>query len=99
MSTAELIEDLAAEIGDQVYIDVAKWHLYLREARLHTVVAEKLYGLISDRNFSEPAVMEVLQGIVVSLGNGKKQLPIVELIPDQCLRALMNLLDDFQRKL
>jgi len=23
------IETLAAEIGDKIYIDVAKWHLYL----------------------------------------------------------------------
>ena len=31
-STTPEIEALAAELGEQVYIDVAKWHLFLAEA-------------------------------------------------------------------
>jgi hypothetical protein len=38
MNTAEAIERFAAEIGEQVYIDVAKWHLYLKDAHLHTAL-------------------------------------------------------------
>ena len=41
-NTSQAIESLAAEIGNNVYIDIAKWHLYLREAHLHTVVAERV---------------------------------------------------------
>ncbi|MFN6296947.1 MAG: DUF3181 family protein, partial [Microcystis sp.] len=29
-NTTQDIENLAAQIGDNIYIDVAKWHLYLR---------------------------------------------------------------------
>ncbi|MFM6515410.1 MAG: DUF3181 family protein, partial [Microcystis panniformis] len=35
-NTTQDIENLAAQIGDNIYIDVAKWHLYLREAHLHS---------------------------------------------------------------
>ena len=44
-NTTELLETLAAEIGESIYIDIAKWHLYLSDAKLHNVVAEKLYPL------------------------------------------------------
>lgn len=42
-NTREIIEALAAEIGENVYMDIAKWHLYLSDAHLHTVLAEQLY--------------------------------------------------------
>lgn len=46
-STTEVIEAIAAEIGEAVYIDVAKWHLYLSNAHLHTVVAEQVYPMLT----------------------------------------------------
>lgn len=36
MSRTPLIERLAAEIGRDIYMDVAKWHLYLADAKLAT---------------------------------------------------------------
>ena len=47
MANNQQIEELAAEIGDKVYIDVAKWHLYLQDAKLHTLVAEQVYPLLT----------------------------------------------------
>ncbi|MGL6338716.1 MAG: DUF3181 family protein, partial [Waterburya sp.] len=38
MATTQEIEALAAQIGENVYIDIAKWHLYLNDAHLHTLV-------------------------------------------------------------
>jgi hypothetical protein len=38
----QAVEALAAEIGENIYVDVAKWHLYLSDAHLHTTVAEKV---------------------------------------------------------
>lgn len=45
-ASAETIEVLAANIGDVVYMDVAKWHLYLNDAKLHTLVAQRLYPMV-----------------------------------------------------
>lgn len=99
ISSSEAIETLAADIGENVYIDVAKWHLFLSNAHLHTTVAEKLYPLLASNKLSEDQVTQVLQGIPVKLGGGKREVPLADLIPMQCMVNLMDLLEEFQRKM
>ncbi|MGK7892486.1 MAG: DUF3181 family protein, partial [Xenococcus sp. (in: cyanobacteria)] len=82
--TTQNVESLAAEIGENIYIDVAKWHLYLADAHLHTVVAEKVYPMIENEEVSEEAVIDILRQISVSLGGGRKEVPLLELLPMQC---------------
>ncbi len=99
ISSSEALETLAADIGETVYIDVAKWHLFLSNAHLHTTVAEKLYPLLSGNKLSEDQVTQVLQSIPVKLGGGKREVPLADLIPMQCMVNLMDLLEEFQRKM
>lgn len=94
----EEIEALAAEIGQNIYIDVAKWHLYLAEAHLHTVLAEQLYPLLENDSVSEDAVIAILQKIPVKLGGGKKELPLIDLLPMQCQVNLLDLLEEYKEK-
>jgi hypothetical protein len=98
-NTTQAIESLAAEIGENVYIDIAKWHLYLRDAHLHTVVAQQLYPMLEDGDLDADRVAQVLQGIPVKLGGGKREVPLAELIPMQCQVQLMDVLEEFQRKM
>jgi hypothetical protein len=98
-SSSEAIESLAAEIGENVYIDVAKWHLYLSDAHLHTALAEKLYPMLTANSLSEAQVMQVLQNTPVQLGGGKREVPLSDLVPRQCQVNLMDLLEAFQRNL
>ena len=98
-NTTVAIESLAAEIGENVYIDIAKWHLYLRDAHLHTVVAEQLYPMLEDGNLDDDKVARVLQGIPVKLGGGKREVPLADLIPMQSQVHLMDVLEEFQRKM
>jgi hypothetical protein len=98
-NTTQAIESLAAEIGENVYIDIAKWHLYLSDAHLHTVVAEQLYPMLKDGNLDADRVGQVLQGIPVKLGGGKREVPLADLIPMQCQVQLMDVLEEFQRKM
>jgi len=98
-NTTQAIESLAAEIGENVYIDIAKWHLYLRDAHLHTVVAEQLYSLLEDGNLDAERVAQVLQSIPVKLGAGKREVSLADLIPMQCQVKLMDVLEEFQRKM
>lgn len=98
-NTTQLLEALAAEIGENVYIDVAKWHLYLANAKLHTVVAEQTYPLISENSITEDQVEKVLQSIPVKIGGGKKELSLLDLLPSQCLVDLMEILEKFQREI
>ena len=97
MATTPEIEALAAKIGENIYIDVAKWHLYLSDAHLHTVVAEKVYPILEDNSLSENAVTSILESISVKLGGGKTELSLSKLLPMQCQMTLIDLLEEYQK--
>ena len=96
MASTPEIEALAAQIGDNVYIDVAKWHLYLSDAHLHTIVAEKVYPLLESDSLDEDAVTNILQSIPVKLGGGNKELPLLDLLPMQSKVNLLDLLEEYR---
>ncbi|MDF5729018.1 MAG: DUF3181 family protein [Rhizonema sp. PD38] len=97
-NTTELLEAFAAEIGENVYIDIAKWHLYLSDAKLHTLVAEQMYPLItSDKTVDEDAVTKVLESIEVKIGGGRRELSLIDLLPLQCQVSLVDLVEKYQR--
>ena len=98
-SNSEFLESLAAEIGQEVYIDIAKWHLYLRDAHLHTVLAEQFYPLLQDNDLNEDRVMQILRKIPVKVGGGRHELPLADLLPMQGQVTLMDILEKFQREL
>ncbi len=95
----ETIESLAAEIGENIYIDVAKWHLYLSDAHLDRVVAERAYVLIENDNLSEDNVLQILREIPVKLGAGKIEVPLLNLLPMQSQVHLIDLLEEYQAKM
>ncbi|MBW4662443.1 MAG: DUF3181 family protein [Drouetiella hepatica Uher 2000/2452] len=98
-NSSESIEKLAGAIGENVYIDVAKWHLYLNDAHLSTPLAEQFYPLLSQGSISEEQVSEVLKGISIKLGGGKREVPLSDLLPMQSQVHLMDVLEEFQRNL
>ena len=93
----EAIEKLAAEIGENVYIDVAKWHLYLSNAHLHTIVAEKVYHLLETNTLTEAKVLDILRDIPVKLGGGKKEVSLLDLLPMQSQVHLIDILEEYQK--
>lgn len=95
-NTTEILEALAAEIGDNIYIDIAKWHLFLSNAKLHTVVAEKMYPLLTSKSVDEDQVIKVLESIPVKIGGGKRELPLLDLLPLQCQVNLVDILEKYQ---
>lgn len=97
MASTPEIEALAAEIGENIYLDIAKWHLYLSEAHLNTVLAEKFYSLIEDDNLNENTVNQILDETTVTIGGGKKTLPLTDFLPMKCRVELMDLLEEFQK--
>jgi hypothetical protein len=97
--TSKAIEDLAVAIGDKVYLDVAKWHLYLQDAKLHTSLAEKIYPLVDEDRVTEEAVMDILQNTKVPIGGGKQAVSMFDLVPTTGLAELMRAIEDYQRDL
>jgi hypothetical protein len=98
-NSSEAIEALAAELGKEVYIDVAKWHLYLRDAHLHTPLAEQLYPLLEKGVPTEEEVLGILRGISVKLGGGKHEVSLLDLLPVQSQIQLMDIVEAFRQKL
>jgi Protein of unknown function (DUF3181) len=94
--SSERIEALAAEIGENVYMDVAKWHLYLRDANLHTTLAEKLYPILVDGDLTEAVMVRALQDTPIKLGGGRRTVPLSDLIPVPGQVRLLEILEDFQ---
>lgn len=98
-SNTEVIEAIAAEIGENVYMDIAKWHLYLSDAHLHTVIAEQVYPMLTSNSLDEDRVVQILQGIPVKIGGGKREIPLIDLLPRQGQVNLMDILEKYQRKM
>lgn len=98
-STSEAIEALAVEIGENIYLDIAKWHLYLGDAKLHTPLAEQLYPLLKNKSLSESAVTDVLKSFKVEIGGGRGQVSLLDVMPISGQRDLMRLLEDYQDSL
>jgi Protein of unknown function (DUF3181) len=99
LNSTEAIESLAATIGENVYIDVAKWHLYLRDAHLAKPLAEQLYPLLTQKTVTSDQVQAILKGIAVKLGGGKMEVPLSDLLPMQSQVHLMDVLEEYQREL
>ncbi|NMF59853.1 MULTISPECIES: DUF3181 family protein [Pseudanabaena] len=94
MSTTERIEQLAAAIAEDVYIDIAKWHLYLNDAHLHRPLAEKFYPMIV-AGIKASDVSQVLEETKIAIGGGKREIPLSDLIPSSCQNRLLTILEEF----
>jgi hypothetical protein len=97
-STSQNIEQLAAAIAEEVYIDIAKWHLYLGDAHLHTTLAEKFYPMLTDfasNRIDEMAVTKVLANVFVKVGGGRREIPLVDLVPSHAQTNLLGVLERF----
>lgn len=96
MANTVQIEKLAAEIGENIYIGVADWHLYLADAHLHTHVAERSATLLADNAVEKSAVFDILNSIQVPVGGGQVSLSLSQLIPTAVQQDLVKLLEDYQ---
>ncbi|GFH06211.1 uncharacterized protein HaLaN_00804 [Haematococcus lacustris] len=96
-------DELATQIGKEVYVDVAGWHLYLRDMtaapglKMHTALAQQL-GPQSTKRVSEVEVGAVLKKVPVKLGAGKTQLSLYDVVPAMCLGDLTRILEDYGRR-
>jgi Protein of unknown function (DUF3181) len=99
MNVNQVVEQLAADIGDRIYIDVAKWHLYLKDAKLHSGLAESFLPMCESGKIDEATVKTTLAAVKVKLGGGKQELSLAELIPTAVIGDLVRILEDCARSL
>jgi hypothetical protein len=96
--TTQQIETLAAEIGENLYMDIAKWHLRLDDAHLHKTLAERIYPILEENQLSEDRVLPILQNMMVKVGGGRREIPLLDLLPMQCQVQLFDILEEFQKE-
>ncbi|MEM8639067.1 MAG: DUF3181 family protein [Cyanobacteria bacterium P01_G01_bin.54] len=96
---AQTLEALAAEIGQAAYLDIAKWHLYLSDAKLHTTIAQQVAPLLVDDTLTEESLGKILTAIPVAIGGGQRQIPLLDLLPRACQDDLWDCLQEFQAQL
>ncbi|MFN3927311.1 MAG: DUF3181 family protein [Pseudanabaenaceae cyanobacterium] len=95
MITSEQVEQLAGAIAEEIYIDVAKWHLYLGDAKLAVPIAEKL--AVQSQKLTMAQLKELLAEFRVGIGGGKSSLPLIDFIPEGGLQKLLEISHQFLR--
>jgi len=98
-------DDLASDIGRDVYADVGGWHLFLRDlavepganAKMSAALAAELGPRAADRP-TEAEVEAVLARVPVRLGGGRGTVPLLDLVPKAGVRDLARLVEEFGRR-
>ncbi len=88
-------DDLASALGDELYVDVNGWHLYLKDIKvqgsggkvgMHSVIAQQIgEKALSDGRADSSAVQGILDRIPLSLGGGAIQIKLSSAIAKGCL--------------
>lgn len=99
-------DELADKIGRECYIDVAGWHLYLKDVKLPNTqvtmaqaLAQQLGSLIQGQGFSSAAVNQLVGRVPVKLGQGKSTLPLADVMPSRCLQDLEDICEQYARNI
>jgi len=85
------ISDLENIIGDQIYIRIENWNLYLGDAGLARKLAIELLSNLEKG--SKEATKLSLEELLVKVGDGKKNVPLSSLIPASQINELADILD------
>ena len=91
---SEVVEQLAGAIADEIYLDVAKWRLYLGTAKLEQQIAEQLVQS-AQSGIALGKVQAILQGIPIPIGGGKRQIPLADFIPDAVQDRLWHIAQEY----
>ncbi len=92
---ASELEELKLLISDRIYLQVARWNLYLGDAGL----AESL-AIACNANLElgpRVAAQKALDSVQVQFGGGKTSIELAKLIPSGTVFELEEILDQFCR--
>ncbi|GFR41636.1 hypothetical protein Agub_g2366 [Astrephomene gubernaculifera] len=99
-------EDFASAIGRDIYVDIAGWHLYLRDMgagipgsslKMSQALAQQL-GPQLNKGLREADVEGLLRKVPVKLGAGKLKASLYDVMPPFCVADLARLCEEFGRR-
>lgn len=104
--TKGVYDELAYRIGRDVYVDIAGWHLFLRDMsavpglKMASALAAQLGPAAADAGrggLREADVSAVLKKIPVDVGGGRVTLSLYDVMPSACVTDLVRALEDWAR--
>ena len=95
MLSASELHDLEVALADQLYLQIAGWHLYLGDAGLAQPLAIECAARLDQG--ATVAARQALETVQVPIGGGSTRLPLARLIPTGQLRDLEDVLEPFCR--
>ncbi|KAG2483123.1 hypothetical protein HYH03_018013 [Edaphochlamys debaryana] len=100
-------DEFASAIGRDCYVDLAGWHLYLRDMaagapgnstfKMSQALAAQL-GPQLKKGLRESDVEAVLKKVPVKLGAGKLKTSLYDVMPSMCVGDLARLCEEFSRR-
>ena len=94
LSAADLRE-LELALGERLYLQLAGWHLYLKDAGLAQTLAIECAARLDQG--AEIAARQALEAVQVPIGGGATRLPMARFVPSGQLRDLEEVLEPFCR--
>lgn len=98
-------EELIDAIGKDCYIDIAGWHLFLKDIKvegqtsLATVLGTKLgEDMMSRGSCDGRDIEDALKKVPIKLGQGKMTVALKDVMPSFCVSDLMDLCEEFARQ-
>jgi hypothetical protein len=89
------LKDLEVALADRLYLQVARWHLYLGDAGLAQALAIECAARLDQG--TAVCARQALEAVQVPIGGGGTRLPLARLIPADQLRDLEEVLEPFCR--
>jgi hypothetical protein len=96
-------EALADAIGKDCYVDIAGWHLFLKDikvegnASLAQALSLVLGPKIAANGFDQRDVEDAVAKVPIKLGQGKMTVPLVKVMPAMCMSDLVDICENFAR--
>jgi hypothetical protein len=98
-------EELVDAIGKDCYIDIAGWHLFLKDIKvegqtsLATVLGTKLgEDMMSRGSCDGRDVEDALKKVPIKLGQGKMTVALKDVMPSFCVSDLVDLCEEFAQR-
>ncbi len=89
------LRDLEVSLGDRLYLQLAGWHLYLKDAGLAQSLAIECAARLDQG--AEVAARQALEAVQVPIGGGATRLPLARFVPTGQLQDLEEVLEPFCR--
>ncbi len=89
------LRELQAAIADNLYIQIASWHLYLGDAGLAEELAIECSAKLDQGGGA--AAKQALDAVEVKLAGGSTRLPLARLVPPSQLYDLEEILTTYCR--